>query len=66
MVDGMEEQEQAKKEPKKSVYCVQVGERYRVKKCTNFLELNAGALLTKEEAQKLIDKGVNFSYGQNS
>lgn len=59
-------EDEQKKEPKKSVCCVQVGDKYRVKKCTNFLELRVGQVLSKEEAQKLIDRGINFSFSQNS
>lgn len=55
-----------KKEPRKAVYAVQVGEQgYRVIKCTNFLALKIGKMLSNEEAQKLIDSGVNFTYGPN-
>lgn len=56
----------AKKEPRKAVYAVQVGEKgFRVIKCTNFLDIKINTMLTQEQAQNLIDKGITFTYGPN-
>jgi len=61
-----EEPKGKKKEPRKSVYAVQVGEQgYRVLKATNLLSLRVGSMLTVEQAAKLIDSGVNFTVGVN-
>jgi hypothetical protein len=61
------EPEQAKPRVlRKAVYAVQVGDKgFRVMKCTNFLELKSGQMLSPSDAQNLIDRGINFTYGPN-
>jgi hypothetical protein len=57
--------EETPKLPRRSVHAVQVGTHYRVQKVTNTLDIRIGSMLTKEEAQNLIDRGINFSCGAN-
>jgi len=64
--DEPEEPKGKKREPRRAVYAVQVGDvGFRIVKCTNFLDLKVGVMVTHEKAKNLIDSGVNFTYGPN-